>query len=297
MRYLIVLLFILTGCGYVVVVDHQTSASGGAGGGETTTPSSTLTWCGEPATPQLIANQLAVPCEKVQEGPCEAPLTREQAVNLILGFVTNEGWNDGYYEPTKQSFSDTQSSTIENAVFLKLLLPEPYDGTAEFHPDDPADTCFTAEIADRALHMPEFYVIPTETYQDFEIGEFSQEFTPIMSYQVFGKDTVYYVRLMNDHETEFIDGIDTASVDKIHVTCKSGEFVSERITQWPLSGGEVIDEAPADCFDHGDGLFLHFEVSSAFYGKATIGLAASTPTRRWKSWQDSMKPPTMTVIQ
>lgn len=283
MRLSALLLLALSSCATVIV---EKNGEGGSGDG-------TTTGC-VPATPQIIADQMGADCSD-----CDQQLTRQQAVTLIMDHAKEQGKHAGYYPPVYPTFQDvSETSTVEEGVFAQVVLPEPYDGTAEFYPNDTADSCFTQELVDRVLALPTLFITPLESFPGFEAEAFDGSKTEVMSYTLHGsskESPLYYVRVINDPSNQFVSGSPTSAVDKVYVTCQSGDFASERLIPWPMNGDEALAEAPENCYDHGEGVTLVVYVSPAFAGSATVGLALSSPVRKWPNWQDTRLPAMMTV--
>lgn len=278
------LLALLTSCA-VVYVDDGTGGQGGTGGSAPCPP----------ASHAFIAKALGYTCDT----DCDSPLSREEVVSYVMRFASQQGTHAGYYMPDTPTFQDVGTdSKVEEGVFAQVVLPEPYDGTAKFYPSDPADSCFTAELADRVKALPTLYITPLESFPGFEVEAFDGSKTEVMSYTLHGsskEEPLYYVRLINDPSNQFVSGSQTNAIEKAYVVCQSGTFSSERLLPWPMDGKEAMAEAPENCFDHGGGVVLTIYVSPAFSGEAVIGLALSSPVRKWPNWQDSKIPATMTV--
>lgn len=284
-KFALVILPFLSSCAVVYVDD----GSGGMGGGSSSTDTSGCV----PVTEEVVANKLGVECQGCEQ----KPLDNTQVVTLLMDYTVSEGLNFGYYPPLYPSFQDTKDEKVEMAVFSEIVLPSPYDGTAKFLPNKVMDSCELDGLVSRVKALPTQYIVPVKDEQDFTDTPFSEKETVVMTYEMFGDEQIYWVRLVNDPSNQFISGTPTNAVDKVYVRCESGEFLSVRMVVWPLDGSEVIEEAPENCWNHGDGVRLILSVTPGFEGEAVIGLHESSPVRKWTNWQDSFVPAKMTVME
>ena len=239
-------------------------SGGNAGSGGDAGPEADATDpCSVPVTAQEVADMLGVDCATYFGASCGTVdvITRSDVVVAVVDQVPPELFQGYAYSatnlPTLPPYSDVPFSH-PNLIQIDLAKWLGAIGDAvKFFPDDPALTCWTQEVVDRANDLPTFYLVPSVNTADGNLGAAAGPVTTTR-YLLYGTSSSTHLtslRVVNNLQANFTLSQPTNALEAVVVRCEVPSGGSYTPYSLPLAASGQADFGSLDCYSQTGGAY------------------------------------------